>query len=95
MEKVNLRMSQNEAVLQIQRMKEELQAHYARFKALREAGRHQEALAQFNVTLKAAGDLMETSSAVLKGLALRAAGPEPQAHAAGKLLHLPKSDRTH
>jgi len=88
-------MSQNSAVQQIQRMKEELQAHYARFKALREAGRHQEALAQFNVTLKAAGDLMETSSAVLKDLATRAAGAEPRTHAGGKVLHLPKSDRTH
>jgi len=90
-------MSQNDAVRQIQRMKEELQAHYARFKALREAGRHQEALAQFNVTLKAAGELMETSSTVLKDLATRAASPEPEPgmRAAGKLLHVPKSDRTH
>ena len=88
-------MSQNDGVRQIQRMKEELQAHYARFKALREAGRHQEALAQFNVTLKAAGELMETSSTVLKDLATRAAAPEPGMRASGKLLHVPRSDRTH
>lgn len=88
-------MSQNDAVQRIQRMKEELQAHYARFKALREAGRHQEALTQFNVTLKAAGELMETSSAVLKDLAVRAAAPAPPSPGAGRLLHVPGSDRTH
>jgi endonuclease V-like protein UPF0215 family len=88
-------MSQTDAVQRIQRMKEELQAHYARFKALREAGRHSEAMAQFNVTLKAAGELMETSSAVLKDLATRAAAPEPKPQGGGKFLHVPGSDRTH
>lgn len=88
-------MSQSDAVQRIQRMKTELQAHYARFKALREAGRHQEALAQFNVTLKAAGELMETSSALLRELATRAAAPEPPSRGGGRLVHVPGSDRTH
>jgi len=76
-------------------MKEALQAHYARFKALREAGLHEEALAQFNVTLKAAGELMETSTRVLKDLAGRAAVAAPEIGEGGKVLHFPKSQRTH
>jgi hypothetical protein len=88
-------MPQNAQILEIQRMKEVLQAHYARFKALREAGRHEEALTEFNVTLKAAGELMETSTRVLKDLATRAAAAAPEGGSGGKVLHLPKSQHTH
>jgi hypothetical protein len=88
-------MPQNDSVRQIQRMKEELQAHYARFKTLRAEGRHAEALAQFNVTLKAAGELMETSTRLLKDLAGRAADAAPERTPGGNVLHLPKSQRTH
>lgn len=82
----------------IQEMKAELQAHYERFKALRAAGRDDEALVQFNVTLRAAGHLMETSTRVLKDLAARAAiqaqAPDtPGVY--GRVLHLPGSHRTH
>lgn len=87
-------MHRNDRVQEIQRMKEELQAHYARFKALREAGRDREALAQFNVTLRAASDLMETSNRVLKELASGAA-PAREADRGGWVLHTPKVHRTH
>ncbi len=87
---------------EIQRMKAELQAHYERFKALRAEGRGEEAVAQFNVTLKAAGDLLETSTRVLKDLAMKGALDADAASAAAeanpsaaKVLHLPKKPRTH
>jgi len=83
-------------VQDIQRMKAELQAHYERFKALRAAGRNEEAVAQFNATLKAAGDLLETSTRVLKDVALKAAAGPPEGPAAGgRVLHLPRHPRTH
>jgi len=88
-------MDQNQRVQEIQRMKQELQAHYARFKALREAGRHGEALEQFNVTLKAASDLMETSTRVLKELAAGPASPAPAVDGPVRVLHMPKVHRTH
>jgi hypothetical protein len=85
-----------EDVRRIQRMKAELQAHYERFKALREAGRHEEALAQFNLTLRAAGELLETSTRVLKDVALKAAADTaPAPTAEGRVLHLPRHNRTH
>lgn len=83
-------------VHEIQRMKAELQAHYERFKSLRAAGRNAEAVAQFNVTLKAAGDLLETSTRVLQEVALNAAAGQPRDPlAGGRVLHLPRSHRTH
>jgi hypothetical protein len=82
-------------VHEIQRMKAELQAHYERFKALRTAGRNAEAVAQFNVTLKAAGDLLETSTRVLKEVALKAAEGRRGPAAGGRVLHLPRHPRTH
>lgn len=85
-----------EEVRRIQRMKADLQAHYERFKALRAAGRSEEALAQFNLTLKAAGDLLETSTRVLKDVALKAAAEtDPAPEAQGRVLHLPRHPRTH
>jgi hypothetical protein len=88
-------MDRDSRVQEIQRMKEALQAHYARFKALREAGRHGEALVQFNVTLKAASELMETSTRVLKDLAAAPGRPAPAADVPGRVLHVPKVNRTH
>jgi len=84
-------------VRRIQRMKADLQAHYERFKALRAAGRNEEAVAQFNVTLKAAGDLLETSTRVLKEVALNAAAadPDPKSLPEGRVLHLPPKPHTH
>lgn len=91
-----------EEVRRIQRMKAELQAHFDRFKALRAAGRDAEALAQFNVTLRAASTLMETSTRVLKDLAVRAAAgheaevaPDVAPEVRGKVLHLPRRQQTH
>jgi len=85
-----------EEVRRIQAMKAELQAHYERFKVLRAAGRNEEALAQFNLTLRAAGDLLETSTRVLKEVALKAAaGTVEEAPARGRVLHLPRQHRTH
>jgi len=99
-------MSKNTQVSQIREMKLELQAHYDRFKALRKAGDNEEALRQFNITLKAASDLMELSTQALKDIA----GAGPVAAVAkvdadftavegrlkeGKLLHLPVSNQTH
>lgn len=86
----------DDPIRRIQEMKVELQAHYERFKALRAAGRDNEALAQFNVTLRAASLLMERSTSVLKDLAARAAAQAPDVQAPqGKVLHLPRTPRTH
>lgn len=62
-------MSKNPQVDQIRQMKRELQEHYDRFKELRASGQNEEALKQFNVTLKVASDLMTLSTQVLKGIA--------------------------
>ncbi len=62
-------MGKNLQVDQIRQMKQQLQEHYDRFKALRASGQNEAALKQFNVTLKVASDLMNLSTKVLKGIA--------------------------
>jgi len=94
-------MSKNIQVDQIRQMKRELQEHYDRFKTLRSEGDNEAALQQFNVTLKAASDLMELSTQALKDVAgagpridpadLKVAGTMKE----GKVLHFPVSDQTH
>ena len=62
-------MGKNLQVDQIRQMKQQLQEHYDRFKALRASGQNEAALKQFNITLKVASDLMNLSTKVLKGIA--------------------------
>ncbi|MDH4228414.1 MAG: hypothetical protein OEW11_01555 [Nitrospirota bacterium] len=87
-------MPETDKVRQIREMKEALQQHYERFKELRRDGRNEEALQQFNLTLKAATELMEVSTRVLKELS----GPRPEVPTVpsdGKVLHFPGSRHTH
>lgn len=88
-------MIENEKTQRIQRMKQALQDHFLRFKALRKEGRHEEALRQFNVTLKAASELMETSTLLLKDIADRHSELAEPELPGGKLLHFPKSRHNH
>jgi len=95
-------MSNKTQVDQIREMKLELQGHYDRFKELRKAGDNEEALRQFNVTLKVASDLMELSTQALKNIAGAGPAKDEAGFAAvegrlkeGKLLHFPVSEQTH
>ena len=74
-------------------MKLALQDHYDRFKRLRAEGRDEEAMRQFNVTLKAAAELMEASTEVLKDLSK----PKAKTDAPGyeNVLQFPTSKMTH
>jgi len=88
-------MPENNKVKQIREMKEALQRHYELFKSLREEGRSEEALQQFNVTLQAASDLMEASTRVLKDLSEQQKSSSMEPLDGGKVLHFPRSQQTH
>lgn len=88
-------MPENDKVKRIREMKETLQRHYELFKTLREEGRAEEALKQFNVTLQAASKLMEVSTGVLKELAEQQKPQAEQMQEDGKVLHFPRSQQTH
>lgn len=93
-------MSKAVQVNQIREMKQQLQEHYDRFKALRASGQNEEALRQFNVTLKVASELMELSTRALKEIAVsRPKADDAKAEEIevrpGKVLHFPSSDQVH
>ncbi|MFQ5508699.1 MAG: hypothetical protein ACE5FN_05085 [Leptospirillia bacterium] len=88
-------MQENEKVQEIRKKKRELERHYRRFKELREAGDSVEALKQFNVTLEAAGKLMEVSTRVLKDLASGDISRMDSDLGGGKVFHFPKRHKTH
>lgn len=88
-------MSKSVQVDQIRVMKQQLQEHYDRFKELRASGQDEEALRQFNVTLRVASELMELSTRALKEIAVSRPRAEAVEVRAGKILHFPISEQTH
>lgn len=88
-------MIDNEKTQRIRQMKAALQDHFSRFKQLREEGRNEEALHQFNVTLKAASELMEVSTSLLKDIADRRKDAVAPELPGGKILHFPRSRHNH
>lgn len=88
-------MSENPKIDRLRAMKIELRRHYDRFKELRSSGQDEEALQQFNVTLKVASQLMDASTDVLKDLAARNRCEEAAEPVEGKVLYFPRSKHTH